>query len=319
MIRVNGRLDPISGSVPLTKEIVEEMFYTLYPEAASNVVLQNAQELDFSHWSDIGIGLRVNAYRSLSRRAIALRRINTTAPSMHDLGLPTGANKLLTAKQGMFIIAGPTGSGKSTTLTAIVDEINATRKEHIISIEDPIEFRFTNKQSFITQRELGRDTPSFVSAIRAAMREDPDIVIVGEMRDKETVEAAMSLSETGHLVFTTLHTSGSVASLNRLIQFFPSDAQEQTRVRLSDALLGVLSQRLVLNKQGNNRIALFELMYVNNAIRNLITIGDFIQIDNAIEVAAKDGMISFKSHIYSLLDAGLIDEASAREYLPHRT
>lgn len=320
MIRVNGQLDPIKDSTILSEGDVYDMFIALYPEALSNIALQQAMELDFSHFDeDVGIGLRVNAYKSMGRRALALRRINTTAPSLGDLGLPSGVDRVLHAHQGMFIVAGPTGSGKSTTLTAIVNEINKNRKEHIISIEDPIEFRFTNEQSFITQRELGRDTPSFVSAIRAAMREDPDIVIVGEMRDKETVEAALALSETGHLVFTTLHTSGSVASLNRLIQFFPSESQEQTRVRLSDALLGVLSQRLVLNAQKTQRLALFELMYVNNAIRNLITVGDFIQIDNAIEVASKDGMLTFKSHIYSLLDQGVIDEATARLYLPHRT
>ncbi len=181
-------------------------------------------------------------------------------------------------------MTGPTGSGKSTTMVSIIDQINATRKEHIITIEDPIEFIFSDKQSIFSQREVGRDTNSFVSAIRAAMREDPDIVMVGEMRDKETVEAAMNLAETGHLVFSTLHTSGSVQTINRLIQFFEPDIQNQVRIRLADSLLGVLSQRLIPRANGGGRVGIHELMYITPAIKNLIKSGDLIQINNNIEL-----------------------------------
>ena len=193
-------------------------------------------------------------------------------------------------------------------MVSIIDRINETRKEHIVTIEDPIEFIFSDKKSIFSQREVGRDTNSFVAAIRAAMREDPDIVMVGEMRDKETVEAALNLAETGHLVFSTLHTAGSVQTINRLVQFFHPDIQTQVRVRLGDSLLGVLSQRLLPKASGHGRVAVHELMYVTSAIKNLIKSGDLIQINNNIELGTQDGMIAMRASAEKLRDAGMVNE-----------
>ena len=188
-------------------------------------------------------------------------------------------------------------------MVSVIDRINENRQEHIVTIEDPVEFIFTDKKSIFSQREVGRDTDSFVAAIRAAMREDPDIVMVGEMRDKETVEAAMNLAETGHLVFSTLHTSGSVQTINRLIQFFNPDIQAQVRVRLADSLLGVLSQRLLPKANEPGRVGIHELMYITPAIKNLIKSGDLIQINNNIELGTQDGMITMRNSADRLRDA----------------
>lgn len=267
-------------------------------------------DMDFAYVSADGTPFRVNGFFKLGRIGFVLRRIERESQKMENLGLPDGVKKILTAKQGLFLITGPTGSGKSTTMVSIIDRINENRSEHIITIEDPVEFIFTDKKSIFSQREVGRDTDSFVAAIRAAMREDPDIVMVGEMRDKETVEAAMNLAETGHLVFSTLHTSGSVQTINRLIQFFNPDIQSQVRVRLADSLLGVLSQRLLPKAEEHGRVGIHELMFITPAIKNLIKSGDLIQINNNIELGSQDGMITMRSSAERLRDQGIVKEES---------
>ena len=270
-----------------------EAFYTVH-------------DVDFAYIAKDGTPFRVNGFFKLGRLGFVLRRIERDAKKMEDLGLPEGVSKILTAKQGLFLITGPTGSGKSTTMVSIIDRINETRREHIITIEDPVEFIFTDKNSIFSQREAGRDTEGFVSAISAAMREDPDIVMVGEMRDKETVEAAMNLAETGHLVFSTLHTSGSVQTINRLIQFFHPDIQNQVRIRLADSLLGVLSQRLIPKADGHGRAAIHELMFITPAIRNLIKSGDLVQINNNIELGSQEGMITMRNSADKLAEKGVV-------------
>lgn len=216
-------------------------------------------------------------------------------------------------------MTGPTGSGKSTTLVAMLEEINNRRAENIITIEDPIEFLFTDKKSIFSQREVGRDTDSFVAAIRAAMREDPDIVMVGEMRDSETVEAALNLAETGHLVFSTLHTAGSAQTISRIIQFFSPDAQKQIFNRLADSILGVLSQRLVARSdQPGKRIALFELMIANSGIKNLIRTGDMAQINNAIQMGRSEGMIPMYTYAQDLEQKGIIKREDYIGYFTHQ-
>ncbi|PJC56584.1 type IV pili twitching motility protein PilT [Candidatus Gracilibacteria bacterium CG_4_9_14_0_2_um_filter_38_7] len=265
-------------------------------------------DMDFAYVSADGTPFRVNGFFKLGRIGFVLRRIERDAKKMEDLGLPSGVAKILTAKQGLFLITGPTGSGKSTTMVSIIDRINEERQEHIITIEDPVEFIFTDKKSIFSQREVGRDTDSFIAAIRAAMREDPDIVMVGEMRDKETVEAAMNLAETGHLVFSTLHTSGSVQTINRLIQFFHPDIQNQVRVRLADSLLGVLSQRLLPKANEPGRVGIHELMFITPAIKNLIKSGDFVQINNNIELGSQEGMITMRNSADLLRDQGIVRE-----------
>lgn len=265
-------------------------------------------DMDFAYVSNDGTPFRVNGFFKLGRIGFVLRRIEREARKMEELGLPDWVKKVLTAKQGLFLVTGPTGSGKSTTMVSVIDRINENRQEHIITIEDPVEFIFTDKKSIFSQREVGRDTDSFVHAIRAAMREDPDIVMVGEMRDKETVEAAMNLAETGHLVFSTLHTSGSVQTINRLIQFFNPDIQTQVRVRLADSLLGVLSQRLLPKANEPGRVGIHELMFITPAIKNLIKSGDLIQINNNIELGTQDGMISMRNSADALRDQWIVRE-----------
>lgn len=255
--------------------------------------LEKNHDVDFGYVSqEDGVSFRVNGAMTLGKLTFTLRRIEQTAKKIVDLWIPDGVNQLLKSKQWLILVTGPTGSGKSTTLVAMLEEINNSRSEKVITIEDPIEFIFTDNRSIFSQREVGRDTDSFVSAIRAAMREDPDIVMVGEMRDTETVVAALNLAETGHLVFSTLHTSWSVQTISRMIQFFSPEEQKQIFARIADSLIGVVSQRLVPRRdQENQRIALFEIMLVNSGIKNLIRSGDLWQLENAILMWRSEGMM----------------------------
>ncbi len=307
--RVHGELAKLQEAGKITPEIADALALELFKGDKDNQTAFYAKhDVDFAYVSRDGTPFRVNGFFKLGKVGFVLRRIEREAKKMEDLGLPQGVNKILAAKQGLFLITGPTGSGKSTTMVSIIDRINESRREHIVTIEDPIEFIFTDKISIFSQREVGRDTDSFVSAIRAAMREDPDIVMVGEMRDKETVEAAMNLAETGHLVFSTLHTSGSVQTINRLIQFFPPDIQVQVRVRLADSLLGVLSQRLIPRAEGHGRVGIHELMFITPAIKNLIKSGDLIQINNNIELGSQEGMISMRASADKLAAGGVVKQ-----------
>lgn len=305
--RVHGELSKLIEAGKLTSEAADTLALELFRgDADKRKAFYDKHDVDFAYVSKDGTPFRVNGFFKLGKIGFVLRRIEREAKQMDALGLPDGVKKILTAKQGLFLITGPTGSGKSTTMVSIIDRINETRREHIVTIEDPIEFIFEDKTSIFSQREVGRDTDSFVSAIRAAMREDPDIVMVGEMRDKETVEAAMNLAETGHLVFSTLHTSGSVQTINRLIQFFSPDIQTQVRVRLADSLLGVLSQRLIPRAEGHGRVGIHELMFITPAIKNLIKSGDLIQINNNIELGSQEGMISMRASADKLAAGGVV-------------
>jgi twitching motility protein PilT len=306
--RVHGELGKLTQSPTLSIEQIEKLISELFKgDAIKIATFKERRDADFAYVSADGTPFRVNGFFKLGHIGFVMRRIERESKKMEDLGLPPGVSKILTAKQGLFLITGPTGSGKSTTMVSIIDRINEARREHIITIEDPVEFIFTDKNSIFSQREVGRDTESFVTAIRAAMREDPDIVMVGEMRDRETVEAAMNLAETGHLVFSTLHTSGSVQTINRLIQFFHPDIQNQVRVRLADSLLGVLSQRLIPKVEGG-RVGIHELMYITPAIKNLIKSGDLVQINNNIELGSQEGMIPMRNSADRLKDAGIVKE-----------
>ena len=294
--RIHGHLGKLTQAGVMTKDLMQRLALEMFKDDTHRLEeFHSKRDVDFAYMSSDGTSFRVNGFFKLGRMGFVMRRIERSAKKMEDLSLPAGLSKILTAKQGLFLVTGPTGSGKSTTMVSILDKINEMRREHVVTIEDPIEFIFTDKQSIFSQREVGRDTDSFVSAIRAAMREDPDIVMVGEMRDKETVEAAINLAETGHLVFSTLHTSGSVQTLNRVVQFFSPDIQSQVRIRLADSLLGVLSQRLIQKADGTGRAGIFELMFVTPAIKNLIKSGDLIQINNNIEMGSQDGMVTMRN------------------------
>lgn len=294
--RVHWELGKLTEAWIFTREIVQKLVLELFRWDQKKVdAFYDKKDADFAYVSKDGTPFRVNGYFKLWKIGFVLRKIERNAKNMDDLWLPAWLQKILTAKQWLFLITGPTWSGKSTTMVSILDKINEERREHVITIEDPIEFIFSDKNSIFSQREVGRDTESFVSAIRAAMREDPDIVMVWEMRDKETVEAAMNLSETWHLVFSTLHTSGSVQTINRVIQFFSPDIQNQVRVRLADTLLWVLSQRLIPRIDKEGRVWIHELMYMTSWIKNLIKWWDLIQINNNIEMGSAEWMITMRN------------------------
>ncbi|AKH32951.1 Twitching mobility protein [candidate division SR1 bacterium Aalborg_AAW-1] len=274
------------------------------------------KDMDFAYLSKDGTTYRVNAFMKLGKVAVVMRKINATARSIESLMYEDIAGSIkkhiLSRKTGLFLVCGPTGSGKSTSLVAMLQYLNQTTNAHMITIEDPIEFIFKAEKCLISQRELGGDTWSFINALRSAMREDPNIVFVGEIRDTDTAEAALNLAETGHMVFSTLHTSSAASTINRYLSLFPPEIQSNVSDRLSDSLAGVLSQYLVKSKDEASRIGLYELMINNTAVRNNIKKGDIKGIDNIIETSSSHGMISMKSYAQRLLSQGLISEESVQ-------
>jgi twitching motility protein PilT len=315
MLRIEGNLVPSDIGIQPDKIAMFDFLYNfLYRKKERISVFKNNMELDFGYVHTEGTSYRGNAYMYMNKIGIALRRISDMMPNLLELGIPKSIGKVLQAKQGLFLVTGPTGSGKSTTMASMLDAINEVRSEHILTIEDPIEYIFHNKKSIISQREIGRDTLSFSHAIRAAMREDADIIMIGEIRDAETMEIALSLAETWHLVFSTLHTSGSVQTISRMIQFFPTEIEQQIRTRISDSLIGVLSQRLIPRSDKEWRIAIREIMFANGAIRNLINKWDLTQIPNTIEMSTEDGMITMKHYAALLREKWVVEEKSYRGY-----
>jgi len=263
-------------------------------------------ELDASYQYVDGTKYRVNCYMDVSGPNIALRKIPSNIPTFEDLSLWDVIKTVCTSPKGLFLVTGPTGSGKSTTLASMIEYINQTQKKHIITIEDPIEFAFHSKKSLINQREIGHHTHGFHSAIRATMREDPDIIMVGEMRDPETIKAAITLAETGHLVFSTLHTNDTVQSIDRMIDVFPWQQQNQIRMQLAMSLVGILSQRLLPRLDGKGRIPAREILLNNDAIRNLIMTGNTHQIYSMIEIWGNSGMILMDKYLLFLYEKNYI-------------
>jgi twitching motility protein PilT len=274
-------------------------------------IMTSKKELDFS-FSYRGLRLRSNVFLQKGVLAASMRILPHDVAEMDSLGLPSIVSSLLTHNQGLIIITGPTGHGKSTTLASMVNKIATERRGHIITIEDPIEFLFENKKSMVSQREVNVDTPSFSSALRAALREDPDVVLVGEMRDQETVEAALQMAETGHLVLTSLHTNSASQTANRILDIFPAHQQDQIRVQLSEILLGIVSQRLIPKIQGG-RVLATEVLIANSAVRSLIREGKTHQLPNLIQTSASEGMISLDKSLAELVSKGeiSIDDALA--------
>ncbi len=320
MLRVDGKLVKSSESTLPNKIVMFDLLYTLLFRKKERIsYFKHNFEVDFWYTHKDGTSYRGNAYMYMGKIAVALRKIPETIQNLVELGMPKSLKKVLQAKQWLFLVTGPTGNGKSTTMASMLDAINEFRNEHIITIEDPIEYVFKNKQSIFSQREIGRDTLSFWQAIRSAMREDADIIMIGEIRDSETMEIALSLAETGHLVFSTLHTSGSVQTINRMIQFFPAIIEAQIRTRIAESLIWVLSQRLILKKDQSERVAIREIMYVNSGIKNLITKWDLSQIPNMIQLSQWDGMNSMQRHAESLRDAWVIEERAYAGYFVNQT
>ncbi|SVC99296.1 uncharacterized protein METZ01_LOCUS352150, partial [marine metagenome] len=266
----------------------------------SEIQIFNAKkELDCAVTLD-ELRFRANFYKTLNGPAVVLRRVETKIPAMDSLGLPAVLFELIDAHKGLVLVTGPTGSGKSTTLASIIDQINGNRPANIITIEDPVEFIHNDKKSIVSQREVGKQTESFAKALKGALREDPDVFLVGELRDLETIGMALTAAETGHLVFATLHTSGASNTINRLIDVFPPDQQSQIRAQISESLKMVVTQKLFKKKDGSGRVAAFEIMVCNQAIKTLIREAKIHQIPSVMQTGQRDGMISMEKSIEQL-------------------
>ncbi len=324
MIRLkNGDIAPMDLKEILTWDDVTAVINSI-TTAEQREKFEKELEVDFSYHIGKMSRFRVNIFHERSGPAVAFRMISEDIPTLDELGLGDTARFLAMQPNGLVLVTGPTGMGKSTTMASIIDYINANRKAHIITIEDPIEFVYKSKQSLITQREVNNHTHSFANAIRAALREDPDVVMVGEMRDLETIAAAITLAETGHLVFSTLHTSDAAHTIDRIIDVFPPYQQQQIRAQLAGTLKGVISQILVPRADGAGRVAAREVMIANDAVRNCISKGESHQIYSVMQVGAQEGMVLMDKSLEDLVKAGLItaDEALSKatdpQYLQSR-
>jgi len=259
-----------------------------------------------------GLRFRANFYKTINGPAAVLRRVESKIPNMDDFNLPPSLYDIIDFHKGLVLVTGPTGSGKSTTLAAIVNEINKTKTHNILTVEDPVEFIHKDDKSIISHREVGKQTQSFANALRAALREDPDVILVGELRDLETVSLALTAAETGHLVFGTLHTSGAPATINRIIDVFPPDQQEQIRAQISTSLKMVVTQRLLKTKDGQGRCAAFEIMKCTAPVQNLIREAKIHQIPSVMQTSLKDGMITMDKSIEALVQSGKINPGDAK-------
>ena len=260
-----------------------------------------------------GLRFRANFYKTIQGPAAVLRRVESVIPTMDQFDLPQVLYDIIDMHKGLVLVTGPTGSGKSTTLAAIVNEINKTRTSNIITVEDPVEFIHKDIKSIVSHREVGKQTQSFASALKAALREDPDVILVGEMRDLETVSLALTAAETGHLVFGTLHTSGAPSTINRIIDVFPPEQQAQIRAQISTSLKMVVTQRLLKTKDGQGRCGAFEVMKCTPPIQNLIRESKIHQIPSIMQTAVKEGMITMTKSLEELVKAGKIDAAAGKE------
>lgn len=303
IIRIDGKLRPIEGEQAVTEEQNENYICNLLNKDQIDR-LKKEKEIDFSFSYD-GHRMRANVYYEKNAVSASLRLINSKVKTFDELGLPPILEKFTLASQGLVIVTGPTGHGKSTTLAAMIDYINKNRNAHVLTIEDPIEYIFPHNRSMMTQREVGSDTHSFADALRASFREDPDVIMVGEMRDHEAIEAALTLAETGHLVLTTLHTNSASQTANRIVDAFPPHQQDQIRAQLADVLVGVVSQRLVPKISGGRLVAC-EIMISNNAIKSLIRDGKTHQIDNIIKTSALEGMVGLDKVLGEYVNKGEI-------------
>jgi len=312
IMRVNGELIKMSNQklVPEdTKKLISEIM-----NDRQIAQFEAKGELDFSY-SNPGLGrFRVNVFKQRGSYSMALRVVSLTIPSMEDLRLPSVIGDLCKKKRGLILVTGPTGSGKSTTLAAMIDQINQTRNEHIITIEDPIEYLHKHNMSVVNQREIGNDSNTFSDALRASLRQDPDIILVGEMRDLETISTAITAAETGHLVLSTLHTIGAAKTIDRIIDVFSPHQQQQIKIQLASVLEAVISQQIMPKADGKGRIAAFETMIVNPAIRNLIREGKTHQIETVIQTGSKLGMQTMDSALIGLYRQRLIDLDTLKKF-----
>jgi len=312
MLRVDGSLTPVHGADVLTEEGVEALVFAILDDDQKQILLKD-KEFDFSFaFGELG-RFRVNAFHERGNLAAALRLIPNEMPSIEQLGLPPIINKFADFPMGLVLVTGPTGSGKSTTLASMIHKINAEKAVHILTIEDPIEYTHKSIKSVVVQREVHYDTYSFSAALRSALREDPDVVLVGEMRDLETIASAITIAETGHLVFATLHTNSAAQSIDRMIDVFPPHQQPQIRSQLSNILRAIVSQRLI-PQIGGGRIAAAEILVVTPAVRNIIREGKSHQLDAVIQTGAEFGMQSMDKTLVNLIHNGTISYDEARNF-----
>jgi len=308
-LRQYGNLRKIDST--FTTEELDQMIYEMLDSEQRDIYI-SGKDLDFSYETrKSNIRCRANTYHQRGTNAACLRIMGTTVPTLESLNLPESIKSLADQPRGLVLVTGPTGSGKSTTLAAMIDYINRNRAEHILTIEDPIEFVYTPVKSTIHQREIGRDVDSFAGALRSALREDPDVILVGEMRDFETISAAITAAETGHLVMSTLHTTGAADTVNRIIDVFPPHSQGQIRTQLASVLRGVVTQNLVPLAAGEGRVAATEIMIGTDAIANLIRTDKVYQIDSTMQTSVREGMHTLNMNLKELVAKGIITQEMA--------
>lgn len=311
-MRVNGNLITMDYSKMMPADTLEVLLEIMSEVQRNRFEERGEYDMSFSI-PELG-RYRVNAYKQRGSVALALRLVGTQVPSPEVLGVPESVINLYERKRGLILVTGPTGSGKSTTLAAIIDKINNNRDSHVITLEDPIEYLHQHKKAMVNQREIGLDSQSYANALRAALREDPDVILVGEMRDFETISVAITAAETGHLVLSTLHTIGAASTVDRVIDVFPPHQQQQIRVQFANVLEAVISQQLVPTMDGRGRVAAFEVMHANHAVRNLIREGKSHQLVSVMQTNRKMGMITMDESLTQLFYEGKIDRDMAIQF-----
>ena len=311
-LRIRGRVTPLDDYPPLTPSDTRELIYSILNDSQRKR-LENELQLDFAYAIPAVARFRVNCFTQRGALAAAFRLIPSEIASLDELGLPSVLHDFTNKPRGFVLFTGPTGSGKSTSLASLVDVINQERHDHILTIEDPIEFLHRHKNCLVNQREVGADATSFSQALKAALREDPDVILVGEMRDLETISTALTAAETGHLVFATLHTQSASQTVDRIIDVFPPHQQQQVRMQLSIALQGIVTQQLLPTADGSSRIAACEVLLPTPAVRNLIREGKTHQIYSAIQTSGSTGMQTMDSHLAQLVRMGKITRQLAEQ------
>ena len=315
VVRVNGELRKYTE---LSDQVVNRTILSIL-SAEQEKMLTEGKDIDFSFELKNGARQRVNVFRQSGKLAACIRLLNAEIPTLDELKMPPVLLDLAKKRRGLVLVTGPTGAGKSTTLAAMVEYINRTRACHIITIEDPIEYRYTQEKATIHQRELGRDVTSFADALRSALREDPDVILIGEMRDYETISLAMTAAETGHLVFGTLHTSSASQTVDRIIDACPIHAQDQTRSQLANMIQGIVAQTLVPTSDGKNRAAAVEVMIGTDAIKNLIRSNKIPQMETIMQASTSMGMSTLNTSLARLYQGGIISYETALEYSTDRS
>lgn len=315
MLRVHGQLFPVPGYIEINQQEISALILPLLSPTQKAAFEANF-ELDFAFQFSEKARFRVNLYKESGEPSAALRLIPTKIRSLEELGFPDSVGKLINIKQGFVLVTGPTGQGKSTALAAFINKINEERTSHVITIEDPVEYIFPRKKSLITQREMFNDTKSWPAALRASLREDPDVVLVGEMRDLETISSALTIAETGHLVFSTLHTNSAAQTIDRIIDVFPEIQQPQIKLQLASSLEAIISLRLIPTI-APGRVLAMEILFTTPAVRNLIRESKTYLIDNLIQTSAELGMVSLETSLASLVKNGKITDQQALDYALH--